>query len=57
MAQQIVPAVSANLLYGAGTGTVAYDEDGAGAGAAVNLAILGQAVYPGSLGADFLIVA
>jgi len=48
---------STHLTYTAVTGVLAYDADGAGAGAAVTFAILGTASHPASLGADFLIVA
>ena len=49
--------VSANLLYDAGTGVLAYDADGAGLGTPVNFAILGASIHPATLGNDFLIVA
>ncbi|MBL8386266.1 MAG: hypothetical protein JNM90_24495, partial [Burkholderiales bacterium] len=49
--------LSDQLTYNATTGVLAYDADGAGNGAAVNFAILGASVHPGSVGSDFLIVA
>jgi Ca2+-binding RTX toxin-like protein len=49
--------LSANLTYNAGTGVLAYDADGAGAGAAVDVAVIGSPTHPATLGNDFLIVA
>jgi Ca2+-binding RTX toxin-like protein len=49
--------LSANLTYNAGTGALAYDADGAGAGAAVDVAVIGSPTPPAALGNDFLIVA
>lgn len=48
---------SANLIYNNSTGVLAYDSDGAGAGAALPFAIVGLGPHPSSLGSDFLIVA
>ena len=49
--------LSDHLTYDSGTGALAYDEDGAGAGAAVTFATLGGAgTHPATLGLDFLIV-
>jgi serralysin len=47
---------NANLSYSSATGILAYDADGAGAGAPLTIAILGVSTHPASLGADFLIV-
>lgn len=47
---------SANLIYNNVSGVLAYDPDGAGAGAATTFAIIGTSVHPGSLGNSFLIV-
>jgi Ca2+-binding RTX toxin-like protein len=49
--------LSDNLTYNAGTGVLAYDADGAGAGAAVDVAVIGSPTHPATLGNDFLIVA
>jgi Ca2+-binding RTX toxin-like protein len=49
--------LSANLTYNAGTGALAYDADGAGAGAAVDVAVIGSPTHPATLGNDFLIIA
>ncbi len=48
---------NANLLYTPGTGVLAYDADGTGAGAPVTFAIVGTSSHPGTIGNDFLIVA
>lgn len=51
-------ALANNPTYYAGTGALAYDVDGLGAGAAANnFAILGSTTHPASLGNDFQIVA
>ena len=47
----------ANLTYNSSSGVLAYDADGAGAGAPVAFAIVGTSTHPATLGADFLIVA
>lgn len=47
--------LSVKLTYDSGTGELAYDADGAGAGAAVLVAVLGIASHPLTLGTDFLI--
>ena len=49
--------LNANLTYNAATGILAYDADGAGAGAAVQIALLGTLNHPDGLGQDFLIDA
>ncbi len=49
--------LSANLAYNAATGILAYDADGAGAGTAVEIALLGNLNHPAALGQDFLIGA
>jgi Ca2+-binding RTX toxin-like protein len=49
--------LSANLTYSPVTGVLAYDSDGAGAGAAVTIAILGASSHPATLGTDFLLIA
>ncbi len=49
--------LSDNLTYDAGTGVLAYDADGLGAGAAVEIALLGTVNHPAALGNDFLIIA
>ncbi|MBL8381862.1 MAG: hypothetical protein JNM90_02220, partial [Burkholderiales bacterium] len=49
--------LSDHLTYNATTGVLAYDADGAGAGAAVSFAILGSTLHPNNIGADFVIVA
>ena len=49
--------LSATLSYDAGTGLLAYDADGAGALAAINIALLGTVSHPAALANDFLIVA
>jgi len=49
--------LSDNLTYDAGTGILAYDADGLGAGAAVEIALLGILNHPAALGNDFLIIA
>ena len=48
--------LNANLIYTAGTGALAYDADGAGAGAPITFALLGATSHPASLGSDFRIV-
>jgi Ca2+-binding RTX toxin-like protein len=48
--------LSANLTYNSGTGVLAYDADGAGAAAAVQIALLGTSTHPTSLGSDFLLI-
>jgi len=53
---QIV-GLSATLSYDAGTGLLAYDADGAGALAAIDIALLGTVSHPAALANDFLIVA
>ncbi len=50
-------SLSANLAYNATTGALSYDADGAGAGPALNFAILGTSVHPAALGNDFMIIA
>jgi Ca2+-binding RTX toxin-like protein len=50
-------APSAYLTYNSATGVLAYDADGAGAGAPITFAILGTVGHPTLLGSDFLIVA
>ncbi len=50
-------SLASNLSYNASTGALAYDADGAGAGVALNFAILGATTHPASLGTDFQIVA
>ncbi len=50
-------SLASNLSYNATTGALAYDADGAGAGVALNFAILGATTHPASLGTDFQIVA
>jgi Ca2+-binding RTX toxin-like protein len=47
--------LSDNLTYDNGTGALAYDQDGAGAAAAVTIAIIGAGLHPASLGTDFVI--
>ncbi len=49
--------LSATLSYDAGTGLLVYDADGAGALAAIDIALLGTVSHPAALGNDFLIVA
>jgi Tol biopolymer transport system component len=49
--------LGSHLTYNAGSGVLAYDADGAGAGAAMTFAVLGTSSHPASLGTDFLIVA
>jgi Ca2+-binding RTX toxin-like protein len=51
-----VVGLSAHLTYDSGSGALAYDADGAGAGAAVTFATLGVGTHPATLGMDFLIV-
>ena len=48
---------SAFLSYSSTTGILAYDADGAGAGAPLTVAILGVTNHPTLLGNDFLIIA
>ena len=50
-------SLATNLSYNATTGALAYDADGAGAGPALNFAILGATIHPATLGTDFQIVA
>ena len=50
-------STNAHLIYNSATGILAYDADGAGAGAPLTVAILGFSSHPASLGTDFLIVA
>ncbi len=47
---------NANLSYDSVTGVLAYDADGAGAGAPLTIAILGTSSHTASLGNDFLII-
>jgi Ca2+-binding RTX toxin-like protein len=48
--------LSANLTYNSATGVLAYDADGAGAGAAVQIALLGTSTHPAALSTDFLLI-
>ena len=48
--------LSANLTYSSVTGVLAYDADGAGAGAAVQIALLGVSTHPAALANDFLLI-
>jgi Ca2+-binding RTX toxin-like protein len=48
--------LSANLTYNSTTGVLAYDADGAGAGAPVQIALLGASTHPTALGSDFLLI-
>jgi len=48
--------LSANLTYNSITGALAYDADGAGGGAAVQIVILGASTHPAVLGNDFLLI-
>ncbi|BAN47488.1 Calx-beta domain-containing protein [Metapseudomonas resinovorans] len=43
------------ILYDRTTGSLAYDSDGTGAGAAVRIAIVGSAVHPAVAAADFVL--
>lgn len=47
--------LSANLSYDSTSGALSYDSDGAGATAAIQIAVLGT--HPATLGNDFLIIA
>jgi Ca2+-binding RTX toxin-like protein len=49
------PDTNAFVDYNPATGALSYDADGAGAGAAVTIALLGVATHPASLGADVMI--
>jgi Ca2+-binding RTX toxin-like protein len=49
--------LSINFSYDSGSGTLSYDADGAGEGAAVDIAIIGLSGHPAILGNDFLIIA
>jgi Ca2+-binding RTX toxin-like protein len=48
--------LSANLIYSSVTGVLAYDADGAGVGAAVQIALLGTSTHPAMLAADFVLI-
>lgn len=48
--------LSANLTYNSTTGVLAYDADGAGAGAPMQIALLGASTHPAALGSDFLLI-
>ncbi|MDD2179152.1 M10 family metallopeptidase C-terminal domain-containing protein, partial [Acidovorax sp. D2M1] len=48
--------LSANLIYSGTTGILTYDADGAGAGAAVQIALLGMSTHPAVLVNDFLLI-
>ena len=48
---------NANLTYHSSTGVLAYDADGADAGAPITFAIVGTSTHPAAMGSDFLIVA
>lgn len=48
--------LGAHLLYDAGHGILAYDADGAGAGASVGFALVGTQSHPANWGDTFLIV-
>ncbi|MCZ8221305.1 MAG: hypothetical protein O9337_17960, partial [Acidovorax sp.] len=48
--------LSANLIYSSVTGVLAYDADGAGVGAAVQIALLGTSTHPATLAADFVLI-
>ena len=47
--------LNANLTYDNSNGALAYDADGAGAGAALIFAVLGESVHPAATGNDFVI--
>lgn len=48
---------NANLLYDASSGVLSYDADGAGAGAAIPIVLMGAASHPGTLAGDIVVVA
>ena len=48
--------LSANLTYNSTTGVLAYDADGVGAGAPMQIALLGASTHPAALGSDFLLI-
>ncbi len=48
--------LSANLTYNSTTGVLAYDADGVGAGAPMQIALLGASTHPATLGSDFLLI-
>jgi hypothetical protein len=44
------------IVYDIGSGVLAYDTDGNGAGAAVQIALLGITEHPALTAADFIVV-
>jgi Ca2+-binding RTX toxin-like protein len=53
----VAPAATAGtrVIYDQTTGALSYDADGTGAGAAVQIAIIGTTTHPALVASDFLV--